>query len=85
MLSPPVRIASSNELEPFQAKANTSATDPSVHHNLLDHAQCLGSVGLVKEQNCVNFLVCILSSHLFCLFNFKFDVFVCSTSMNLRS
>ena len=47
--SPSVRVASGNELQPFQTKSNASASDSSVDHNLFDHAQCFCRVCFVEE------------------------------------
>ena len=83
-ISPSVRITCSNKLQSLKAPSYGSPTNPSVYHHLLNHAQCLSSVGLVKEQNSVDVLVLILTSHFFCLLNFLLNVFVCGASMNLE-
>ena len=82
-VSPSVWIACSNKLQSLKTPSNGLSTNPSVYHHLLNHAQCLGSVGLIKEQNCVDFLVLIFPSHVFRLPNFLFNVFVCGAAMHL--
>ena len=82
--SPSVRIASGNELQPFQTKSNASASDSSVDHDLFDHAECLRRVCFIEEQSRVDIPILVLFSHHFCLFDFCFDVFVCCSPMNLR-
>jgi len=82
-VSPSVWIACSNKLQSLKTPSNGLSTNPSVYHHLLNHAQCLSSVGLIKEQNCVDVLVLIFTSHVFRLPNFLFNVFVCSAAMHL--
>ena len=81
--SPSVWITCSNKLQSLKTPSDGSSTNPSVYHHLLDHAQCLSSVGLIKEQNCVDVLVLILTSHVFRLLHFLFNVFVGGASMHL--
>ena len=82
-VSPSVWIACSNKLQSLKTPSNGLSTNPSVYHHLLNHAQCLSSVGLIKEQNCVDVLVLIFMSHFFRLPNFLFNVFVCGAAMHL--
>ena len=82
-VSPSVWIACSNKMQSLKTPSNGLSTNPSVYHHLLNHAQCLRSVGLIKEQNCVDVLVLIFTSHVFRLPNFLFNVFVCSAAMHL--
>ena len=81
--SPSVRITCSNKLQSLKTPSYGPSTNPSVYHHLLNHAQCLSSVGLIKEQNCVDVLVLILTSHVFRLTHFLFNVFVRGASMHL--
>ena len=71
-------------MQPFHALSNRPTIDSSVHHNFLNHGQCLCGVGFIKEQNRVNILVLICAGHFFCLVNFELDIFVCCTTMNLE-
>ena len=83
--SPSVRITGSDKLQSLQTLSNRSSIDSAVHHDLLDHAQCLSGVGLIEEQNCVNVLSLVLTSHFFRLVNFQLNIFVCCTAMNLEN
>ena len=82
-ISPSVWITCSNKLQSLKALSYSSSTNSSVYHHLLNHAQCLSSVSLIKEQNCVDVLILINTSHFFCLLNFLFNIFVCGTPMHL--
>ena len=81
LFSPSVRVAGCNEVNIL---TDLPALHSLVTHDFLDKFNGLCSVGLIKEENCVNFFLTVLLSKLLSLLHLLYHILYICPSVDLH-